>query len=138
MLKRLNDRASFYDVKGWKKDFDKTQDYKKNICVFPSISFHHKPNTSNPQDMFSRTHTSLGNRSAYKALKINNMKSSPKFNQSGNFSDFKQTNNENKLVNLGEDRFKEEVEKKVLFTQKVFIGELYHCVVSFIIEEKRY
>lgn len=39
MLKRLIDQPSCYDKRSWIKDFDKSQGYKKNICVFPSIKF---------------------------------------------------------------------------------------------------
>lgn len=39
MLKRLVDLPSNYDKKTWYKDFEKSQEYKKNICVFPSIKF---------------------------------------------------------------------------------------------------
>ncbi len=40
MLKRLTDQPSCYDKKNWIKDFEKSQNYKKNICVFPSIKFY--------------------------------------------------------------------------------------------------
>lgn len=40
MLKRLSDKLSCYDKKIWIKDFEKSQGYKKNICVFPSIKFY--------------------------------------------------------------------------------------------------
>ena len=39
MLKRLNDQPSIYNKKNWYKDYEKSQEYKKNICVFPSIKF---------------------------------------------------------------------------------------------------
>jgi len=39
MLKRLVDKPSCYDKNEWKRDFEKSQNYKKNICVFPSIKF---------------------------------------------------------------------------------------------------
>ena len=40
MLKRLSDQLSCYDKKSWIKDFERSQVYKKNICVFPSIKFY--------------------------------------------------------------------------------------------------
>jgi hypothetical protein len=40
MLKRLVDLPSNYNKKLWYKDFEKAQEYKKNICVFPSIKFY--------------------------------------------------------------------------------------------------
>lgn len=40
MLKRLTDKPSCYDKKSWLKDFVKSQNYKKNICIFPSIKFY--------------------------------------------------------------------------------------------------
>lgn len=39
MLKRLVDLPSNYNKKLWYKDFERSQEYKKNICVFPSIKF---------------------------------------------------------------------------------------------------
>lgn len=43
MLKRLNDLPSCYDKHTWYKDYEKNQEYKKNICVFPSIKFFKDP-----------------------------------------------------------------------------------------------
>ena len=40
MLKRLIDKPSCYDKNEWIKDFEKSQNYKKNICIFPSIQFY--------------------------------------------------------------------------------------------------
>lgn len=40
MLKRLIDKPSCYDKNEWIRDFEKSQNYKRNICVFPSIKFY--------------------------------------------------------------------------------------------------
>lgn len=40
MLKRLIDKPSYYNKNEWIKDFEKSQNYKKNICIFPSIKFY--------------------------------------------------------------------------------------------------
>ena len=39
MLKRLNDRTSFYNVKKLNKDYKASQYYKKNHCLYPPIDF---------------------------------------------------------------------------------------------------
>ena len=40
MLKRINERGSFYNVSKWEKDYEKNQYYKRNHCVYPSIDFY--------------------------------------------------------------------------------------------------
>lgn len=47
MLKRLIDLPSNYDKKIWYKDYEKSQGYKKNICIFPSINFLNEENERN-------------------------------------------------------------------------------------------
>ena len=37
MLKRINERSSFYNVAKWERDYEKSQYYKRNHCVYPSI-----------------------------------------------------------------------------------------------------
>ena len=40
MLKRINERSSFYNVAKWERDYEKSQYYKRNHCVYPSIDFY--------------------------------------------------------------------------------------------------
>ena len=40
MLKRLNERTSFYNVDKWKKDYEVSQYYKRSHCQYPSIDFY--------------------------------------------------------------------------------------------------
>jgi hypothetical protein len=40
MLKRIQERSSFYNVDKWERDYQKNQYYKKNHCVFPCIDFY--------------------------------------------------------------------------------------------------
>ena len=39
MLKRLNERTSFYNVDKWNKDYEASQYYKKNHCLYSPIDF---------------------------------------------------------------------------------------------------
>ena len=39
MLKRLNERTSFYNVDKWNKDYETSQYYKKNLCLYSPIDF---------------------------------------------------------------------------------------------------
>ena len=39
MLKRLNERTSFYNVEKWNKDYETSQYYKKNHCLYSPIDF---------------------------------------------------------------------------------------------------
>ena len=39
MLKRLNERTSFYNVEKWNKDYEASQQYKKNHCLYSPIDF---------------------------------------------------------------------------------------------------
>jgi hypothetical protein len=44
LLKRINEKTSFYNTKKSLDDYKKSMNYKKNICVFPVIDFN---NTNN-------------------------------------------------------------------------------------------
>ena len=37
---KLNRQGSYYSLSQWKKDFEKSQNFKKNICEFPCIDFY--------------------------------------------------------------------------------------------------
>jgi hypothetical protein len=126
MLKRLNDRQSFYDHRGWEKDHEKSQKYKKNICVFPSINFN---TNKNENENFGRaTFTSYKSKSSslYNKLKMTNFN----FKSGSNTGeDFYQVSNIKSPNNTGD--------KKILFNKKVFLGDLSHCVVTFSVQNKQ-
>lgn len=48
MYKRLVDLPSNFNVRKWEQDYKKSQNYKKNICNFPSIDFTKKIHTNLP------------------------------------------------------------------------------------------
>ena len=37
---KLSRQSSFYNLRQWNKEFEQSQQFKKNICEFPSIDFH--------------------------------------------------------------------------------------------------
>ena len=37
---KLNRQSSFYSLGQWNKEFEQSQQFKKNICEFPCIDFH--------------------------------------------------------------------------------------------------
>ena len=37
---KLSRQSSFYSLGQWNKEFEKSQQFKKNICEFPCIDFH--------------------------------------------------------------------------------------------------
>ena len=37
---KLSRQSSFYSLGQWNKEFQKSQNFKKNICEYPSIDFH--------------------------------------------------------------------------------------------------
>ena len=40
MLKRINERGSYYSKDKWQKDYEQSQAYKRNHCIYPSIDFY--------------------------------------------------------------------------------------------------
>ena len=48
ILKRLLDKTPNIDNQKLKKDFEKHQEYKNNICKFPTIGLNKKKRESNP------------------------------------------------------------------------------------------
>ncbi len=121
LIKRLNDRQSFYNTKAWEKDYEKSQNYKKNLCVFPSIDFHKTSMENTKKKKFENTQYSLFGR--IKNIKIDNTQ-----------NNFHKTSGE---FYPNEDH-KDNGEKKLLFTKMVFLGELSHCQVSFSVHNKHF
>lgn len=52
MLKRLNERTSFYNVDKWKKDYEVSQYYKRSHCQYPSIDFY---KTQKYESLYNKT-----------------------------------------------------------------------------------
>ena len=60
MLKRLNERTSFYNVDKWNKDYEASQYYKKNHCLYSPIDF----NKTQRYGGFNSGALSVGNKTA--------------------------------------------------------------------------
>lgn len=60
MLKRLNERTSFYNVEKWNKDYEASQYYKKNHCLYSPIDF----NKTQRYGGFNTGALSVGNKTA--------------------------------------------------------------------------
>lgn len=133
LLKRLYDKNSFYDVKSWEKDYDKSQKYKKNLCVFPSIDFRKTKTNNFELGNHSNTNKTLCDK--IKLLKFDNLEDRHKevirpgadlktFNTVDHNS---QDLNENHYNNI----------KKILYNRKMLLNELSHCSVTFFIQNKK-
>lgn len=81
MLKRLNDKPSCYDKKLWFKDYEKSQGYKKNICIFPSIKFHKE---TEYEKLLSSPSNSLENNNPYSLNKMRSKTSYQKYKTGNN------------------------------------------------------
>lgn len=76
---RLRHQRSVYDIDKWEKDFRKSQYYKKNICIFPTIEFHKsiqaqiEKEKSNNENIYCNTtiniNNNLYNKTKFKAVK---------------------------------------------------------------------
>ena len=53
MLKRINEKTSFYNVNKWNKEYEASQYYKNSHCQFPSIDFYKTQRASS----FYKTYT---------------------------------------------------------------------------------
>lgn len=139
LLKRLNERQSLYNSNKWEKDYDKSQTYKKNICVFPSITF----NNPNKDENFrfpcatSQNFRAKSNSSLYNKLKMSNFNfNSEKNSTNDNF--FNTGTNFNVKNKMGLNSEDSNTGRKLLWSKNVFLGELFHCVVYFSVENKRF
>jgi hypothetical protein len=125
LLKRLNERRSLYNARSWEKDYEQSQNYKKNICMFPSINFYNpRENDRYIANNLSSTKTSL-----YNKLKNANLKISTQDNFFNTHTTFKD-GEFNNVTNFNQG-------KKNLYTKNVFLGDLSHSTVSFSVEEKK-
>ena len=130
LLKRLNDKDSFYDTRTWEKDYDKSQSYKKNICAFPPIDFKKtKLNELNLKN-YPKRNKSLSQR--IKSLNMNFIKDEALHN-------FKENNllvdNLDIYKGIPRDASKTKI---ILFQKKLILNELSNCMVTFSVDDKRY
>ena len=101
MLKRLNERTSFYNVEKWNKDYEISQYYKKTHCLYSPIDFNKTqrlgnfPNTwgleTNPNQKNMTTRKKFFSQTNYKA------------NTTCNTPDYKRFANSNKKRKKFED-----------------------------------
>ena len=83
---KLNRQSSFYSLGQWNKEFEKSLNFKKNICEFPCIDFH-KTKRNSGEEAFNHIIKEYNNSIVNNAG--NNFKNS-KFN---NIDLFSQKNN---------------------------------------------
>lgn len=118
MLKRLNDKQSSFNNNKLLQDYEKSQEYKKNICVFPSIKFE---NPLKNESAFVETKKDT----LYNKLKLTN------FNFNTTISDGKD------VIVSKSFEMKGKPEKKMLYNKTAFLSDLFQCFISFYIENKK-
>jgi len=64
MLKRLNEKTSFYNVDKWNKDYETSQYYKKNPCLYSPIDFN-KTNKYEGSSIIKLTNKKFFNKTHY-------------------------------------------------------------------------
>lgn len=125
LLKRLNDRQSFYDTKSWEKDYEKSQIYKKNICIFPSINFRKTKDSfysSSSQDRYAAS-------SGFKSARYGNT--------NVDFNPNPPKSRTEDFISLNSNR--NQMDKQNLYKRSRYLGEiLKHCEVRVYIENKKY
>ena len=76
---KINNQNSFYNKDKFKKDYEQSQTFKKNICEFPSINFNkirnYSPNFSTNRNNFSKKFDSsvISSNALLKELKFKNV-----------------------------------------------------------------
>jgi hypothetical protein len=135
MLKRINERGSFYNVSKWEKDYEKSQYYKRNHCVYPSIDFYRtqRANFYNKNESKSMQKTNYPLRRNYKYFEDYEAK---------DFEGVKNIESEKKKKEEEEKKKKKNEEQrnkpKILYiTQSVF-GDLGNCNVEFSVETQKF
>jgi hypothetical protein len=118
MLKRLNEKQSCFNIYKLQQDYEKSQEYKKNICAFPSIKFEHPIRNDT-------AYVETKKDSLYNKLKLTNINFNP-------------TLSEGKDVIVSKSfEMKGKPEKKLLYTKSAFLGDLFQCLINFFIENKK-
>ena len=124
MLKRIQERGSFYNVSKWEKDYEKSQYYKRNHCIFPSIDFYKTQRANN----FSNRAMSYGKTGYSK-------KQYATYNRF--VYDRNKTNNSERDNNKVNDN-KEEEKPHVLYKTQSYLGELGQCNIEFSVQTQKY
>ncbi len=136
MLKRINERTSFYNVAKWERDYEKSQYYKRNHCAYPSIDFYKTQKTfykykneskSMPKSNFPMRSTKY------------------KFFEDYDANDFEGVKNIQSEKKRKEEEEKKRIKKeeennkpKILYkTQSVF-SELGNCNVEFSVQTQKF
>ena len=117
MLKRIQERGSFYNVSKWEKDYEKSQYYKRNHCIFPSIDFYktQRGNSFNSRGCGTyRMKYSTYDRFVYDRTKSNNS--------------IQEENRKNE----------EEEQPHVLYKTQSFMTGLGECNVEFSVQTQKY
>lgn len=124
MLKRIQERGSFYNVSKWEKDYEKSQYYKRNHCIFPSIDFY---KTQRGSSFNSRGYGTYSNRTGF---------GQNKYSTYDRFVyDRTKSNNSIQEENKKND---EEDQPHVLYkTQSYFTG-LGECNIEFSVQTQKY
>ena len=130
MLKRIHERGSFYNVSKWEKDYERSQYYKRNHCIYPSIDFYktqrlftqaNKPKTSYSVGKKYRT---FGDFNAEDFDGVKNLQ-----------SEQKRKEDEEMKKNKGEDDKKS---PKKLYETPSYIDGLGNCNVEFYVQTQNF
>ena len=162
MLKRLKEKCSIYSVAKWEQDYLKSQYYKKNKCLFPSLnytklqttkfnnmlnnnSYYYKPRENKSFSFEKKLNLSQKSLSINKNI-INNNKNNNSNNNSVNYSlnnnnnlqkyliKTKNNNEENNLNNKESNNN----DQKILYKTETILGNLEHCNIEFIIQKDNF
>ena len=131
MLKRINERGSFYNVSKWEKDYERSQYYKRNHCIYPSIDFYKTQRLFTQASKPQKTSYSVGKK--YRTFGDFNAED---FDGVKNLqSEQKRKENEEIKKNKGDDDKK--APKKLYETQS-YIGDLGNCNVEFYVQTQNF
>lgn len=158
LLKRLQERGSYYNVAEWVKEYERSQYYKRNHCIFPSIDFYKAPrnddmNSSNNNNTNS---TRRNNGLNQQRSLLNSKKYSKSTRSIIKREPYAQTTLDDIINNIDitgysvrmtsqktnpddkeKDTNKDSVKETCLYTTKCFIGELGECIIDFIVQKQR-
>lgn len=133
MLKRLNERSSFYNVTKWEKDYQMNQYYKRNHCMFPSIDF--KKSNSGVFNLTVKSSPGQSNTGGITLEKRKYNNSCSNFNQIDNFQD--DNNEKSNYIQINEES-QDKDDPKILFKTQVFLGTLGSCIIEFAVQKQKY
>ena len=164
LLKRLQERKSHYNLLAWVKDYEKSQYYKRNRCIFPSIDFYSKGQKPDEYSSHNSSFNFSNNNSTVSSL-MNSQQRSLLSSKIHSNSTRTLKKKRNKLWNcLFDDNVNasdisgysmkvspqktkyEELEKNecdnlkenVLYTTKIYLSDLGECELTFIVQTNRY